>query len=115
MQVEIVLNLPYGDGDNKDANNNFYLYVHDKGQMTFPKNDLIFGSAYVFKTLKQENNFFQAFPYTRTRWKTLDTPNKRCDEDRRTEAKTTMCITRSIDKLIGCSMGLSGSDPAAKR
>ena len=83
--------------------------------MIFPKNDLIFGSAYVYKFLKQGNNFFQAFAITRTRWKTLDTPDKRCDEDRRTEAKTTMCITRSIDKLIGCSMGLSGSDPAAKR
>lgn len=110
-RVQILLNLPYGD----DIDNVFYLYVHNKGQMIFPKNDLIYGSTFLYKSIKQGNNYWQPFAITRTQWKTLDRPDKRCDVDNQSEANTTMCITRYIERTTGCSIGLSGSDPEAER
>ena len=83
-----------------DNDNVFYLYVHNKGQMWFPKNDLIFGSTFIFKNMRQGNNYWQTFAITRTHWKALDLPSKRCDEDNQVEANTTTCITRYIERSL---------------
>ena len=105
----------------------FNIFIHNKGQMHFPKVDKIFGSEFIsidmtekFKQAKKEERFKQVafrqtFELSRTRWKTLDTPAKRCD-DTDASPNTTECITHFVENTIGCSMGMDGSNPSvAKR
>ena len=84
--------------------------------MYFPKVDEIYGSEHIFiRVDKPKNNITGveikdwAYKITKTHWKALDTPDKRCD-DSNLDANTTQCITRYLEDTIGCSMGLSGSD-----
>ena len=83
--------------------------------MIFPKVDGIFGSAYLEKRNLPNRTYEQSFSITRTRWKTLNNEDKRCDEDPHSEANTTECVTRYLENKIGCSMGLSGSDLDVQR
>ena len=80
--------------------------------MYFPKLDEIYGSEHIYlrvdKTIEHQI-YYQAYKMTKTHWKALDTPDKRCD-DSYSEANTTQCITRYLEHTIGCSMGLAGSD-----
>ena len=86
--------------------------------MYFPKGDNIYGSEYLFlrEDKKQQNGkiYHRSYKITKTHWKALDTPNKRCD-DSNSEANTTQCITRYLEQMIGCSMGLLRSDRQAPR
>ena len=81
--------------------------------MCFLKADSIYGSEFLFlrEDKKQQNGkiYHRCYKITKTHWKALDTPNKRCD-DSNSEANTTQCITRYLENTIGCSMGLAGSD-----
>ena len=111
LQVEIAVPIPW------NWDNEFNLFVHNKGQMYFPKNDEIFGSHHMSITVNKVNKGYydQHFTLTRIRWKTLDSEFKRCDEDTTLEANTTECITHHLEDKIGCSMGLSGSDQKLQR
>ena len=84
--------------------------------MYIPKQDDAFGSSYFFKGLGAPSNksYYRSYLVTRTRWKTISTPNQRCD-DGNSAANTTTCITRYIEQKVGCSMGLQGTDPNLSR
>ena len=94
----------------------FYFFIHNKDQMYIPKQDDAFGSSYFFKGLGAPSNksYYRSYLVTRTRWKTISTPNQRCD-DGNSAANTTTCITRYIEQKVGCSMGLQGTDPNLSR
>ena len=105
----------------------FKIFIHNKGQMHFPKVDKIFGSEYIsidmtekFRQAKKEERFQQVafrqtYELSRMRWKTLDTPEKRCD-DKNMSPNTTECITHFVENSIGCSMGMArGSTSVMKR
>ena len=82
-----------------------------------PKRDAAFGSFYIHKILpiyKDRVMHHQIYRLERTHWKTLNTGNQRCDEENATH-NTTQCITRYIEKKVGCSMGMYGTDPDIKR
>ena len=108
-QVEIVVKLP--------ADVRFKLFVHNKHQMYFPKDDEIFGSYYnYFDYGPLKKGFYQqTFTVSRTRWKTIDISNKRCDADTHFEPNTTECITHYLEEKIGCSMGLKSSNKNVDR
>ena len=115
-QVNIQLHLDI------NARKSFRVYVHNKGQMLFPRRDNIFGShSYALDwdpeevTIKNQKfiSFRQHFELERTRSKTIDTPKRRCDAENK--AKTTECIAKFLEDSIGCSMGLAGSRSEAER
>ena len=87
-----------------EENSPYRLYLHNKDQMIFHKVDEIFGSR-VINVPKGRK-----YKIKRTSWKALDYPAKRCTEQG-AKANTTRCITNYIENTIGCSIGLSGSDP----
>ena len=94
----------------------FFFFIHNKGQMYFPKRDEAYGSSYIFKRMpKREGTMYsQKYRLERTHWKTLDTENQRCDEVNDNK-NTTQCITTYIEKTVGCSVGMFGTDPHMKR
>ena len=81
--------------------------------MYFPKLDEIYGSELIYlkadKPPNQTTIYQQTYKMTKTHWKAVDTPEKRCDESDST-ANTTQCITSYFEHTIGCSMGLAGSN-----
>ena len=81
--------------------------------MYFPKVDEIYGSDLIYlkvdKPLNLTTIYHQTYKMTKTHWKAVDTPDKRCD-DSDSEANTTQCITSYLEHKIGCSVGLAGSD-----
>ena len=99
----------------------FLFFVHNKGQMYFPKQDEAFGSYYFHKSYHPPKNqnytyrYQQSFRLERTHWKTLPTENQRCGKPGNSGADTTTCITRYLEQTVGCSMGLLGTDPDLKR
>lgn len=95
---------------------NFLYFVHNKGQMYFPKQDGSFGSFYFYKDVATKNprKYFQTYRLERTHHKTLTTENQRCHEGT-TRVDTTICITRYLEETVGCSMGLYGTDPGLSR
>ena len=97
LQVEIAVPIPW------NWDNEFSLFVHNKGQMYFPKTDEIFGSHHMSITVtKVKKGYYdQHFTLTRIRWKTLDSDVKRCDEDTTLKANTTECITHHLEDKIG--------------
>ena len=104
----------------------FRIFIHNKDQMHFPKIDEVYGSDFILmkmeeqirlmqKEKKQENvHFIQSFKLRRSRWKSLDTPKKRCDNTDR-PAHTTQCIRTFLEGKVNCSMGLEGGRPTVKR
>ena len=63
-------------------------------------------------------HIFQDFRFTRVHWKALDNEKQRCDSQRsyKEENNTvTECIVAYLEKEIGCSMGLQGSNPHVGR
>ena len=99
----------------------FLYFVHNKGQMYFPKQDEAFGSFYFDKSYNPPKNqnytfrYIQSFRLVRTHWKTLPTENQRCDERWNSGTDTTNCITNYLEQTVGCSMGLLGTNPKLKR
>ena len=90
--------------------------------MIFPRHDNVFGShTYDLDwdpeevTIKPYGpiSFRQHFELERTRSKTIDIPERRCDTEN--NANTTECIATFLEDLIGCSMGLAGSRIEAER
>ena len=89
--------------------------------MYFPKPDNIFGSDYMILDIAEiiqkenlnETGLYQYFELQRTFWKSLDTPEKKCDM--KNKGLTTKCITNFLEQTIGCSMGLAESDPGVER
>ena len=84
--------------------------------MYFPKRDEAFGSFYIYKMMAKHEGWMnhQKYRIERTHWKTLNTEKQRCDNENATN-NTTKCITRYIEKTIGCSMGMYGTDQDLKR
>ena len=99
----------------------FMILVHNKGQMHFPKPDNIFGSDYVIVDIRDilleeklnDTGLYQYFELERTFWKSLDTPEKRCDM--KNTVNTTKCMTNFLEQTIGCSMGLAEGNPDLER
>ena len=106
------------------GNTGFYFFIHNKGQMIFPRTDEAFGSFYIYREMQNpESNpnmpggkilFKQGYRLERTHWKTLNTESQRCDEGS-SAANMTNCITQYLEQKIGCSVGLYGSDRSIKR
>ena len=88
------------------------IFVHNKDQMYFPKTDEIYGSTYQSikineKLLKNNDSRFQLdYSVKRTRWKALDTQNKRCGTSN-SAGHVTPCITNYLENTM--------SDPKVKR
>ena len=94
--------------------------------MYFPKVDKIFGSDYmsfqvdsarVKRGMKDGTKFhiMTTYKMAKTHWRAMDTNNKRCISHHNKEANTTKCITEFLENKVGCSVGLSGSNPKIKR
>ena len=93
----------------------FFFFVHNKGQMYVPKKDGIFGSSFFRRHIPALNKKYgQSYRLDRTHMKIMRTKNQICDE-RNSEPNTTMCITRHLEKTVGCSMGMLGTDPHMER
>ena len=99
-----------------DAPRRYKIFVHNKGQMLFPRTDNVFGShTYDLDWDPQEVtikdygliSFRQRFELELTDSKTIDIPDRRCDTENK--ANTTECIANFLEDSIGCSMGLAGS------
>ena len=99
----------------------FLIFVHNKGQMYFPKLDNIFGSDFLILDIAEiiqkknlnKTGLYQYLKLERIFWKSLDAPEKKCD--RKNKGLTTKCITNYLEQSIGCSMGLAESNPAVER
>ena len=96
------------------------LFVHNKNQMYFPKLDETFGSNFKSIKIKKEmverndSLFLVDYNLKMTRWKSMDTPNKRCDTSN-SPANTTGCITKYLESTISCSMNLALGDSNLER
>ena len=112
LQIKLKLLIPAEMGHDVD----FYFYLHNKGQMYFPRQDETFGSFHLLKTMtvRHWTTYSQRFRLEQTHWKTLDTENQRC-EDQNAEGNTAACITEYLEQTVGCSMDLYGSDPGIER
>ena len=108
FQPKITLPIP-------EDHNTFFFFIHNKDQMYIPKSDGVFGSYYFYKTIETPGNksYSQDYLLTRSHWKTLNTPRRRCDEGKKA-ASTTRCIARYLEQKVGCSMGLHGNDAVLK-
>ena len=87
--------------------------------MIIPRSDQLFGSIYMNlpipkKYIGKGDCLYQNYELRRTRWITLDESDQRCDTSEAV-ARTTKCITQFLEKEIGCSMGLLGSNHKTKR
>ena len=63
-------------------------------------------------------HIFQDFRFTRVHWKALDNEKQRCDSQRSYAEENntvTECIVAYLEREIGCSMGLQGSNPNVRR
>ena len=89
----------------------FHLFVHNKGQMYFPKDDEIFGSDNMYRELYLNSSYQEELKIKRTLRKAISNEGNICDEDKFTEASVTRCITKYLEEKIGCSVGMSGGDP----
>ena len=97
----------------------FYIFIHNKDQMYFPKIDQIFGSYYFLLEIPQKyiNKgvcIAKRYKLLRTYWKTLDNERSRCDAGENAP-KTTECITQYIEQNVKCSIGLQQSNSKLKR
>ena len=96
----------------------YYFFIHNKGQMYFPKKDGVFGSSFFYKPIQsihaRNKKYGQSYRLEQTHLKILRTENQICD-DGNSEPNTTMCITRHLEKTVGCSMGMLGTDPHMER
>ena len=102
------------------------IFIHNRGQMYFPKKDKIFGSDYMsvqvdsahVKTGMKDGKLFYivaTYKMAKTHWKALDRNTKRCMSENYKEANTTKCITEYLENKVGCSVVLSGSNSKIKR
>ena len=93
-----------------------YFFIHNKGQMYFPKKDGTFGSAFFYINIHDRTRrYSQSYRLGRTHMKLLRTKSQACDDDENSEPNTTMCITRHLERAAGCSMGMEGGDPHVER
>ena len=97
----------------------YYIFIHNKDQMYFPKIDQIFGSYYFLLEIPQKyiNKgvcIAKRYKLLRTYWKTLDNERSRCDAGENAP-KTTECITQYIEQNVKCSIGLQQSNSKLKR
>ena len=95
------------------------IFLHNKGQMYFPKFDEIYGSNLKTIKIKKElieknaSVFMMDYEVKMMHWKALDTEDKRCDNSNL--GNVTGCIAKYIEKEIGCSMNLALSEPNLER
>ena len=83
--------------------------------MYFPRRDGAFGSFFFYKQLPATNKRYgQEYRLEQTHLKILRTKNQVCDEGT-SEPNTTICITRHLEKMVGCSIGMAGADPNIER
>ena len=93
--------------------------------MYLPQYEKAFGSAFLtidlpnhgFNTERDPNNSYsysQNYVLKRTHWKALDYEEQRCGHEGNA-GSTTKCITKYLEREIGCSMGLLGSSPTLTR
>ena len=97
----------------------FYVYAYNDDQVFLPNHDKKFGSHYLSIEAPKKRDFGAVYRYSqdyeisRTHWKQVDTTELRCKQTG-TAGNTTRCITGYLEKEIGCSVGLQGSNPEAK-
>ena len=53
----------------------FHLFVHNKDQMYFPKDDEIFGSDNIYRELSSDGSYHQELSIKRTRRKAISSEN----------------------------------------
>ena len=97
--------------------NEIHMLLHNRDQIYVPKTDEIYGSELTVLTPEMRpagTTAVKSYKLKRTRVKSLDTPTKRCDSNG-SKANVTACITRYLERMIGCSMGLVRSDKEAPR
>ena len=83
--------------------------------MYFPRKDGLFGSYFFYEDIPDRKKMFsKSYSLERTHLKILNTKNQPCDEGD-SKPNTTTCITRHLEKEVGCSMGTYGSDPKMER
>lgn len=93
----------------------FYIFIHNKEHAYLPARDGVFGSYHFYKIIPDiTKRYSQAYRLDRTHLKNLNTKNQPCDEGD-SKPNTTTCITRHLEKEVGCSMGTYGSDPKIER
>ena len=106
-----------------DMSDTFYIFIYNKGQMYLPQYEKAFGSEYIKLKLAHnqwerkkstEYRYAQDFMLKRTLVKALDKEDKRCDE-KDNSGNTTKCITEYLEREIGCTMHLLGSNSQIPR
>lgn len=113
FKVEIRLHVPWDPTF-------YYIYLSNKNQMYIPRADNLFGSdTFNLDTsgsLRKSGTteFLRYYKIRRLHWNALDSPEKRCDMVD-TEANTTRCLTQHMEETVGCSMGLTRSNPRMER
>ena len=90
------------------------ILLHNRDQIYVPKMDEIYGSELIVLDLTPEmrkagTTAVKNYNLKRTHVKSLDNPTRRCDSNG-SKANVTQCITRYLEQMIGCSMGLLRSD-----
>lgn len=100
----------------------YMVFFYNKGQMFLPNPTKLFGSEFHLFGLPEKkltNQYYrQKFKLTQTHWKALNTDNQRCDDEHLStddNIAVTECIIGYLEGEIGCSMGLQGGKPEAKR
>ena len=105
-----------------DKPKRYKIFVHNKGQMLFPRHDYIFGSHSIHLDWDPEEitikpykrvSFRQHYELGRIHSISIDTADARCDSDNK--ANTTECISTYLEDSIGCSMGLAGGKSETER
>ena len=88
--------------------------------MYLPRADRFFGSDYNFMPLSELERergsgmvLQQMYEVDRVHWKSLDSKERRCDTENKNHV--TKCITKFLENLIGCSMGMLESNKEVDR
>ena len=89
--------------------------------MYLPRADRAFGSDYTLIHLSEFERekggsgmiLHQMYEIDRAHWKSLDSKERRCDTDNKNYV--TKCITKFLQNLIGCSMGMPESNKEVDR
>ena len=101
----------------------FYIFIYNKGQMYLPQYEKAFGSEFLKVRLPHDRSerkesteyrYAQDFMLKRTLVKALDKDGKRCDQTENS-GNTTKCISEYLEREIGCTMHLHGSNSQIPR
>ena len=126
FQVSIYLEFPPEGSD--DAAIYSFEVGNKNHRPVIARNDGIYGNDFYMRKIPQKliNKIqdesetitagYMPLKIRRTHVKALNTDEKRCDESiSMSNPNTGKCVTKYLEDTIGCSMGLSGSNPNIPR